>query len=109
MATNNQKIAIFPASGGLGTSSYNHLLRIVAPKHLVLISRYPEKLKHLADVGVETRQADYDKAETLDNAFVGVSCLFLISYASIEHQHRTKASTLSAESHSWPTAPLTCV
>ncbi|KAF1355038.1 hypothetical protein BDV97DRAFT_344561 [Delphinella strobiligena] len=97
MATKNQKIAIFPASGGLGSSSYNHLLRIVAPKDVVLISRYPEKLKHLTNIGVETRQADYDKAETLDNAFVGVSCLFLISYASIEHQHRTKVHKLAID------------
>lgn len=100
MATQNKKIAVFPAAGGLGSSTYHHLSKLVSPNDLVLVSRHPEKIpSQLKDAGVTTRQADYDKPETLENVFDSVWCLNLISYASIEHEHRTKAffdATISA-------------
>ena len=97
MTAQNQKIAVFPASGGLGGSTYNHLLNhnLVSPTDLVLVSRHPEKVpSRFTDAGVETRQADYDKPETLEGAFENVWCLNLISYASIEHEHRAKVNCL---------------
>ncbi|KAF5337301.1 hypothetical protein D9611_002973 [Ephemerocybe angulata] len=87
-----KKIAIFPASGKLGGSTYNHLLKLVDPKDVILISRNPDKNEpKLKEAGVITRAADYDKAETLEHAFDGASELMLISYASIEHEHRYNA------------------
>ncbi|KAF2143648.1 uncharacterized protein K452DRAFT_285681 [Aplosporella prunicola CBS 121167] len=87
----NDKIAIFPAAGGLGGSTYNHLLNIVKPEEVILIARYASKIpQKFRDAGLVAREADYDKPETLAHAFDGASCLNLISYASIEHEHRSK-------------------
>ena len=91
MSENSLKTAIFPASGGLGGSTSRHLLQNLAPHEVILIARSPERiLDEWKTAGVETRYADYDKEETLKNIFVGVKHLNLISYASIEHDHRFK-------------------
>jgi uncharacterized protein YbjT (DUF2867 family) len=85
------KIAIFPAAGGLGGSTYTHLLSLVDPKDIILISRNPDKIDpKYKEAGVTTRAADYDKPETLEHAFDGVSYLMLISYPSPAHHHRSK-------------------
>ncbi|KAL8994024.1 MAG: hypothetical protein Q9169_005903 [Polycauliona sp. 2 TL-2023] len=83
------KLAIFPASGKLGTSLYTHLLTLVDPSNVVLISRDPSKIPlEYLEKGAIARKADYDSPESLENAFDGVSYLVLISYPSIEHEHR---------------------
>lgn len=83
------KTAIFPASGKLGTSIYTHLLTFLGPEDVVLISRHPEKTpSNYSDAGVTTRKADYDSPSTLENAFDGVASLVLVSYPSIEYEHR---------------------
>ncbi|CAN9394118.1 unnamed protein product [Alternaria alternata] len=84
-------IAIFPASGGIGGSTYRHLLNIVDPRKVILVARSPGKIPETyTNAGAISRYGDYDKLETLDHAFDGARCLNLISYASIEHEHRTK-------------------
>jgi uncharacterized protein YbjT (DUF2867 family) len=91
VAMSAKKIAIFPASGGLGGSTYTHLLGLVDPKDIILISRSPEKIDpKLKEAGATARAADYDKPETLDHAFDGASSLMLISYPSPAHVHRSK-------------------
>ncbi len=83
------KVAVFPASGKISSSIYTHLSKLLNPNDLLMISRYPEKIPHhLVDAGVKTRKADYDNADSLQHAFDGVSCLILISYPSIENDHR---------------------
>lgn len=90
------KIAIFPASGKLGTSVYTHLLKIVNPADVILISRYPEKTpSEYIEAGVTTRKADYNSPNSLlDNAFDGVSCLLLVSFPSIEFERRFEVNIL---------------
>lgn len=84
-------IAIFPASGGIGGSTYRHLLNLVDPKNVILVARNPGKIpNNYTDAGAIARYGDYDKLDTLDHAFEGARCLNLISYASIEHEHRFK-------------------
>jgi uncharacterized protein YbjT (DUF2867 family) len=91
MSQSSAKTAIFPASGGLGGSTSKHLLDNLPATEVVLIARNPQKIsKAWTDVGVETRYADYDKEKTLKNVFLGIKHLNLISYASIEHEHRFK-------------------
>lgn len=91
MSSTNNKIAIFPASGGIGGSTYRHLLNLTDPKNVILISRHPEKIEEkYTDAGAVSRYADYDKPESLEHVFEGAEYLNLISYASIEHEHRTK-------------------
>lgn len=85
------KIAIFPASGKIGSSIYTHLFELLPPKELLLISRYPEKTpSRMVQAGIATRKADYNDAESLEKVFDGVSCLILISHPSIESDHRFK-------------------
>ncbi|KAL7793148.1 hypothetical protein V8C37DRAFT_378600 [Trichoderma ceciliae] len=84
-------IGIFPASGGLGTSTYTHLLKTVSPSNVVLISRYPDKTPQIyRDQGVHLRQASYESSPSeLEAAFRDVKVLFLISYPSHVREHRT--------------------
>jgi uncharacterized protein YbjT (DUF2867 family) len=86
------KVAIFPAAGKLGTSVYNHLSRKLPPKQLILISRHPENIpRELISAGAEARKADYDDPDSLDGVFEGASYLFLVSYPSIQIEHRFDA------------------
>ena len=49
-----------------------------------------EKLAAEKAAGATVRKADYDDGATLETAFDGIETLFLISYASVEHHHRTE-------------------
>lgn len=92
-AENEMKtIGIFPASGGLGESTYTHLLRLVPADTVILISRHPDKIpREHVQAGVQTRQADYTQSSSeLEAAFAGIDVLFLISYPSHQHELRTK-------------------
>ncbi|GAA6055174.1 hypothetical protein JCM3770_002219 [Rhodotorula araucariae] len=82
-------LGVFPASGGLGGSISSHLLAaLVPPAELVFIARHPAKLADAQAKGVTVRQADYDAPETLSTAFDSVKTLCLISYPSIQDDHR---------------------
>ena len=82
-------LAIFPASGKLGSSICTYLSKLLDPKGLILISRHPEKTPpHLLDAGIIARRADYNDVESLQAVFKGASALVLISYPSIEKEHR---------------------
>ncbi|KAJ3808235.1 hypothetical protein EV368DRAFT_42249 [Lentinula lateritia] len=95
----NKKVAIFPASGKLGGSLMKHALRLIPAHHIVLISRYPTKIpESYRDAGATVRAADYDSPKTLENAFSQVKTLFLISYPTFQHEHRTKAHKLAIDS-----------
>ncbi|KAJ5198583.1 uncharacterized protein N7498_007700 [Penicillium cinerascens] len=91
------KIGVFPASGGLGGSIVKHLSKLVPASQLILIARKPEKLAELEKSGATIRQADYDSPATLKDAFEGVDVLMLISYASIEIEHRIKVHRLAID------------
>jgi uncharacterized protein YbjT (DUF2867 family) len=84
-------VGIFPAAGGLGTSTLTHLLPLIPPSNLVLVSRNPSKLSSLPE-GVQTRQAAYGTSTDDDfkRVFAGIDVLFLISYPSHERELRVK-------------------
>lgn len=83
------KIAIFPAAGALGTSVYQHVLKLLPAEQVVLITRNPHKIPDkIVASGTEVRKADYNNPETFDHVFDGITYLFLISYPSIEIDHR---------------------
>jgi uncharacterized protein YbjT (DUF2867 family) len=89
MVSNN--FGIFPASGGLGGSTLKHLLDVIDPANLTAVMRKPQTAPStVKESAVTIRAADYDNASTLQNAFDGISTLNLISYASIDHEHRFK-------------------
>ncbi|KAI8179077.1 Quinone oxidoreductase 2 [Colletotrichum sp. SAR 10_75] len=92
-----QKIGIFPASGGIGGGTVKHILNRLSPKDLVFIARHPEKLASEAALGAEVRRANYDDDATVRVAFRGIKTLFLISYASVEHEHRVERHKLAID------------
>lgn len=73
-------LAVTGSTGNLGRLVIDALLdRGVAPSEIVAAARSPEKASDLAARGVEVREADYTKPETLRSAFEGVDRLLLIS------------------------------
>ncbi|KAJ9220945.1 hypothetical protein DTO169C6_6758 [Paecilomyces variotii] len=86
----SQRIGVFPAAGGIGGSTVKYLLPRRPAKDLVFIARYPDKLQYASAAGATVRQADYDDDKSLEHAFDGIDTLFLISYASVEVEHRAE-------------------
>ena len=87
-----RQIGIFPAAGGLGSSTYTHLLALVPHENVTLIARDPSKIPNdYTDSGVTKRTASYESsASDLEAAFAGLDTLFLISYPSFVHDYRVK-------------------
>lgn len=74
------KIAVTGATGQLGRILIRKLKEKVEDRNLVALVR---SLQKASDLQVETREADYGKPETLDNAFQGIDILVLISGSEI--------------------------
>jgi NAD(P)H dehydrogenase (quinone) len=72
-------IAITGATGQLGRLVVTSLLRLVPANELVAAVRTPAKAADLAALGVQVREADYARPETLASAFAGVEKVLLIS------------------------------
>ncbi|WP_247237068.1 SDR family oxidoreductase [Telluribacter sp. SYSU D00476] len=70
------KIGITGATGHLGRLVIDKLKGKVSADSLVALVRSPQKA---ADLGVEAREADYNKPETLDSALSGIDTLLFIS------------------------------
>lgn len=69
-------IAITGATGHLGRLVVSRLKQQLPASGIVALARSPEKA---GDLGVEVREADYDRPETLGPALAGVGTLLLIS------------------------------
>ncbi len=76
-------IMITGASGQLGRLVIEALLKKVPSARIAAAVRDPGKVKDLAGRGVAVRRADYDKPETLAEAFEGVDKLLLISSSEV--------------------------
>ncbi|MCL5263294.1 MAG: SDR family oxidoreductase [Acidobacteria bacterium] len=72
-------IAITGANGNLGKLIVKGLLKKLPASQIVAAVRDPQKSVDLRDLGVEVRNADYDRPETLFEAFTGIEKLLLIS------------------------------
>jgi NAD(P)H dehydrogenase (quinone) len=85
-------IVITGANGQLGRLVIQQLLqRGVAPGQIVAAVRSPAKAADLAALGLQLREADYNRPETLDSAFAGATQLLLISSSEVGQrlpQHR---------------------
>ncbi|WP_019914733.1 SDR family oxidoreductase [Paenibacillus sp. HW567] len=73
------KIAFTGATGHFGSIVAEALLKSVPADSLVASVRNPEKAENLRARGVDVRQGDFDKPETLDAAFAGVDRLLIVS------------------------------
>lgn len=72
-------IVVTGASGQLGRLVIQNLLEQVPASQIVAAVRTPEKVQDLAAQGVQIRQADYERPESLDKAFQGSEKVLLIS------------------------------
>jgi len=79
--TDNQ-ILVTGASGNLGKAVVAELRRLGAKK-VIAATRTPGKSQELAALGVEEREADFDRPETLQKAFAGVDRMLLVSTDSL--------------------------
>ncbi|PKG23731.1 SDR family oxidoreductase [Niallia nealsonii] len=73
------KMLVTGATGKLGTKVVEALLKTVSANELAVSVRNPEKAEGLKNLGVEVRQGDFDRPETLEAAFAGIDRLLIIS------------------------------
>jgi NAD(P)H dehydrogenase (quinone) len=77
-------ITVTGATGHLGRLVIDALLaRGVAAGEIIAAVRSPEKAADIAGLGVQVREADYDRPETLAAAFAGTDRLLLISGSEV--------------------------
>lgn len=76
-------IVVTGASGQLGRLVIQSLLKVVPPQDLVAAVRTPARATDLAALGIQVREADYDRPETLVEAFKGVEKVLLISSSEV--------------------------
>ncbi|MEC1526187.1 SDR family oxidoreductase [Neobacillus niacini] len=85
------KILVTGATGKLGSKVVESLLKSIPASELAVSVRNPEEAEGLRARGVEVRQGDFDRPETLDNAFTGIDRLLIISAdgdnETRSHQH----------------------
>jgi len=73
------KLLVTGATGKLGSMAVDKLLEIVPAENVAVSVRDPKKAEHLRARGVNVREGDFDKPETLDRAFAGIDRVLLIS------------------------------
>ncbi|WP_232058376.1 SDR family oxidoreductase [Nibribacter ruber] len=84
-----KRIAITGATGHLGRLVIQQLKEKGTTDDIIGLVRSPQKA---ADLGIETREADYEKPDTLDRALQGIDTLLLISGSevgkrAVQHQN----------------------
>ena len=77
------KILVTGATGKLGSKVVEALLKTVPAEQIAVSVRNPEKAEALKAKGIEVRQGDYEKPETLDAAFSGIDRLLIISSSEV--------------------------
>lgn len=87
------KIGITGATGQLGRIVIEKLKKKIAGDSIVALARSPEKA---ADLGVEVREADYDKPHTLPDALNGIETLLLISGSEVGKRATQHKNVISA-------------
>ncbi|KAI9762692.1 MAG: hypothetical protein M4579_000310 [Chaenotheca gracillima] len=88
------KICITGATGGLGSRVLHHLLKTlhVPPSSIIVSLHNPAGLpSELQNIGLDIRQGDFQKPETLGPAFEGASKLLVVSYPSIARGIRVES------------------
>ncbi|MDX0484489.1 NAD(P)H-binding protein [Sinorhizobium medicae] len=81
-------ITITAATGRYGQLVVDALLRRGVPANdIVAAVRSPEKATDLAAKGVQVREADYDRPDTLASAFAGADKLLLIPSADFDQRY----------------------
>ncbi|MCW3013854.1 MAG: NAD(P)-dependent oxidoreductase [Solirubrobacterales bacterium] len=93
------KIVVTGASGQLGHIVASQLLERTAPDQVILVTRRPHALAAMAERGADVRFGDFDRPESLPEAFAGADRMFLISTNNIGErvpQHRAAIDAAAA-------------
>lgn len=89
--------AITGATGQFGRLAVAELLRRgAAPADVVALVRDPAKAADLAASGVDVREADYDRPETLEPALAGVDALLFVSGSAVGQRERQHSAVVEA-------------
>jgi len=89
-------VVVTGASGAFGTMVTQLLLEKLPAEELILVTRKPDSLAHLAARGAQVRYGDFDKRESLDAAFAGGKRLLLISTLDVGERRRRQHGTAVA-------------
>lgn len=89
-------IVVTGATGQLGRLVIAALLRKVPAAQIVAAVRNVEKAKDIAVLGVQLRQADYDRPESWDAALKGADKVLLISSSEIGKRAKQHQSVIDA-------------
>jgi NAD(P)H dehydrogenase (quinone) len=98
------RIAITGASGQYGSSLTYKLIAQGRAEYLILMTRSPGKLAHLAKQGCDVRYGDYDRPESLAPALAGAERMLLISGTRVgarvvQHQAAIDAAVAAGVRH----------
>jgi NAD(P)H dehydrogenase (quinone) len=89
-------IVVTGATGKLGRQVVEGLLKRIPAAEIVAAVRNPQKAADLAARGVQVRQADYAKPDTLRAAFTGAEKLLLISSSEVGQRIAQHAAVVEA-------------
>lgn len=95
------KIAVTGATGHLGRLVIKKLKNKIPAGDIIALARSPQKF---TEAGVQVREANYDKPETLNRALAGVDTLLLISASEVGKravQHRNIINAAKASHVKW--------
>ncbi|ALS25577.1 SDR family oxidoreductase [Paenibacillus cisolokensis] len=90
------KMLVTGATGKLGRKVVETLLKSVPASQLAVSVRNPEKAEDLRARGVDVRQGDFDRPESLDAAFAGIDRILIIS-ADGDNETRIRQHTNAVE------------
>jgi NAD(P)H dehydrogenase (quinone) len=96
MEESTMKLLVTGATGKLGRKVVETLLKSVPASQLAVSVRNPEKAEDLRARGVDVRQGDFDRPETLDAAFAGIDRILIIS-ADGDNETRIRQHTNAVE------------
>src|SRR4030043_1348559 len=90
------KTIITGASGSYGWRSAELLLKKIPPSELIMTSRRPDKLAFFAEQGVTVRYSDFDKPESLPDAFKGAERMLMISTLQVGRRSAHHSAAIDA-------------
>lgn len=90
-------IVVTGATGQLGSLVVQHLLEKVPARDIAVCVRSPQKATTLAERGLDVRYGDYERQESLLNAFAGASRLLIISHPGHDQIERIRLHATAIE------------
>lgn len=90
------RVLITGASGKLGRLATGFVLEQLPASDVILVTHTPEKLAELAARGIEVRHGDFDRPESLREAFAGADRILMISTMDIGRRLPQHAAAIDA-------------